>query len=85
MNRTDKTEMHYWRNIFTRAAIIIVTVALIVWFLPREQGQRFRYDVNKPWTYGSVIAKFDFPVYKTDELIKHEQDSLIELFQPYYV
>lgn len=34
--------------------------------------------------YGSVIATFDFPIYKTDEAIKHEQDSLLRQFQPYY-
>ena len=34
--------------------------------------------------YGSFIAKFDFPIYKTDETIKAEQDSAMELFQPYY-
>ena len=34
--------------------------------------------------YGSGIAKFDFPIYKTDEAIKHEQDSLLKHFQPYY-
>ena len=44
----------------------------------------YRYDVGKPWMYGSVIAKFDFPIYKTDEAIKHEQDSLLKHFQPYY-
>ena len=84
MDRIDRTEMHYWRSFFTRASIIVITVALIVWFLPREEGQRFRYGIDRPWTYGSVIAKFDFPVYKTDEVIKHEQDSLMKLFQPYY-
>ena len=36
-------------------------------FLPRNEGRMFRYDVGKPWMYGSVIAKFDFPIYKTDE------------------
>lgn len=34
--------------------------------------------------YGSVIAKFDFPIYKTDETIKQEQDSMMRQFQPYY-
>ena len=76
--------MGYWRSLATRSLIVIVTVALIVWFLPREERQHFRYDVQKPWTYGSVIAKFDFPIYKTDEVIKHEQDSMMQLYQPYY-
>ncbi|MCR5131939.1 MAG: HDIG domain-containing protein [Prevotella sp.] len=84
MDRLDTSEMGYWRSIATRLALIVITVTLIVWFLPREEGQQFRYDVSKPWTYGSVIAKFDFPVYKTDEVIKHEQDSLLKLYQPYY-
>ena len=53
-------------------------------FLPRNEGRMYRYDVGKPWMYGSVIAKFDFPIYKTDEAIKHEQDSLLKHFQPYY-
>lgn len=52
--------------------------------LPRNEGRQFRYDVGKPWMYGSVIATFDFPIYKTDEAIKHEQDSLLRQFQPYY-
>ena len=34
--------------------------------------------------YGSFIAKFDFPVYKTDATIKAQEDSLLETFQPYY-
>ena len=67
MDRIHSNEMNYWRNFFTRCAIVVVTVALIVWFMPREEGQQFRYGIDKPWTYGSVIAKFDFPIYKTDE------------------
>ena len=34
--------------------------------------------------YGSFIAKFDFPIYKTDEAIRTERDSLLQQFQPYY-
>lgn len=55
-----------------------------MWFLPRKEDQRFSYDVGKPLMYNSFIAKFDFPIYKTDEAIKNEQDSLMREFQPYY-
>lgn len=75
---------HYWRDFFTRTALILVTVTIIVWFLPRNEGQQFRYDVGKPWMYGSFIAKFDFPIYKTDAAIRNERDSLMRTFQPYY-
>ncbi|MBR1468762.1 MAG: HDIG domain-containing protein [Prevotella sp.] len=84
MEKTDRSDAHFGRNLLTRSAIIAISVALIVWFLPREEGQLFHYGVGKPWTYSSLIAQFDFPVYKTDDVIKHEQDSLTEMFQPYY-
>ena len=74
----------YWQKVLTRIGLVAVCVAVIVWFLPRNESQRLRYDVGKPWMYGSFIAKFDFPIYKTDEAIKAEQDSLMELFQPYF-
>lgn len=76
---------HYWQNIFTRAILVTACVAIIVWFLPRNERQRIRYDVGKPWMYGSFIAKFDFPIYKSDEAVKAERDSLISSFQPYYM
>ena len=78
------TEENYWRHLFSNTVLVCITVAIIVWFLPRNEGRMYRYDVGKPWMYGSVIAKFDFPIYKTDEAIKHEQDSLLKHFQPYY-
>jgi len=80
----SSNSQHYWRDMISRSALIIVTVILIVWFLPRKEDQRFSYDVGKPWMYNSFIAKFDFPIYKTDEAIKNEQDSLMREFQPYY-
>lgn len=84
MNKFKTSENNYWRNLLTRSALVIVSVIIIVWFLPRNSGPQFRYDVGKPWMYGSLIAKFDFPIYKTDEAIKAEQDSLLIQLEPYY-
>lgn len=84
MSIFNNTEENYWRNLAIKTVLVCITVAIIVWFLPRNEGRMYRYDVGKPWMYGSVIAKFDFPIYKTDEAIKHEQDSLLKHFQPYY-
>lgn len=84
MYRFDNSRRRIWRNFVSRMALIVVTVTLIVWSLPRNESQRFKYDIGKPWMYGSFIAKFDFPIYKTDETIKAQEDSLLESYQPYY-
>lgn len=81
---TENKEPHYWRNTATKIALVLLTVVIIVWILPRNESQQFKYDIGKPWMYGSFIAKFDFPVYKTDETVKREKDSLLRQFKPYY-
>ena len=73
-----------WRNFLSRTLLVLITVLLIVLALPRNESKQFRYDIGKPWMYGSFIAKFDFPIYKTDEAIKEQEDSLLETYQPYY-
>lgn len=84
MARNNSTQSHYWRNFFSRLALIAASVIIIVWFLPRNSAPQFRYDVGKPWMYSSLIANFDFPIYKTDEAIQNERDSILEAFEPYY-
>ena len=84
MNNYNARKRIHWRNITTRIVLITITVLLIVWFLPRNERQRFHYDIGKPWMYGSFIAKFDFPIYKSDEALKKERDSILKAFQSYY-
>ena len=73
-----------WKNSLMLWALVIITVSIIVWFLPRTEGKMFHYDVGKPWMYGQLIAKFDFPVFKTDEALQAERDTVYNSFQPYY-
>lgn len=68
----------------TRVSLVVLTVILIVWFLPRGEGRLFHYDEGRPWAYGELIAKFDFPVFKTEEALQAERDSVVNNFQPYY-
>ena len=84
MARNKNMLSPYWRNVITRLTLILASVVIIVWFLPRNSGPQFRYDVKKPWMYSSLIANFDFPIYKTDEAIQAEKDSLTNHFEPYY-
>ncbi|MFW5617569.1 MAG: HD family phosphohydrolase [Prevotella pectinovora] len=84
MNKYDMSERNQWKKILSRMALVLISVVIIVLFIPRNSGPQFRYDVGKPWMYGSLIAKFDFPIYKTDEAIKQERDSLLHNFEPYF-
>ena len=74
-----------FRDLLYKALIFVATVAIIVYFLPRDGKFNYQFDINKPWKYGQLIATFDFPIYKSDEVVKHEQDSIFVHFHPYFL
>lgn len=84
MGKFFNTGRHFWRNFTTRMTLVIIAVTIIVWFLPRTEGHMYHYDINRPWMYGQLIAKFDFPIFKTEEVFKAEQDSIRAHFRPYF-
>ena len=77
-------EENIWHSLAIRAGLVFLTSFIIVWFLPRNEAKQYAYEIGEPWHYGTLIAKFDFPVYKTDETVQRERDSLLHSFQPYY-
>lgn len=79
------------RHPLTRAGLLYriglasVAIALIVYFLPREQSYTYQFELDRPWKYGQLIASFDFPIYKDEAVVKQEQDSVMKQFHPYFV
>ena len=79
--KTDLT----WRDIALRVALVLCTVAVIVWFMPRDNKPNFKMEVDKVWLYSDLTATFDFPVYKSDSVVKHEREQVMRDFEPYYI
>lgn len=84
MSKFNKIEDNYWRNIATRTILTLITIAVIVALLPRSQSKLFNYEVGQVWRYPALNAQFDFPVFKTDEAVKAERDSVVRHYQPYF-
>ncbi len=72
------------RDIVIRSALVIVTVVIVVWALPHETSSIFHMEQGKPWKYSEFTAPFDFPILKSEAVIKHERDSLMRQYEPYY-
>ena len=84
MNKTKTKKSFSYRDLLYKVLIFIGTVAIIVYFLPRDGKFNYQFDIDKPWKYGQLMATFDFPIYKDDAVVKREQDSILAAFQPYY-
>lgn len=80
----DIKEEQTWRNLVMRAVLVIISIVLIVWAMPHDNRSYFYIEKDKPWKYADFTAPFDFPVYKSEEAIKAEKDSLMKAYEPYY-
>lgn len=76
-------ELH-WRDILTRTILIIATVTIVVWSMPHDNRSYFHVEEGKPWKYADLTAPFDFPVYKSEAVIREERDSALSQYEPYY-
>lgn len=85
MKQPNKKRSLSYRNFLYKAIIFVITVTVMVYFLPREGKFNYQFDIDKPWKYGQLMATFDFPIYKDDAVVKRELDSLNHSFQPYFV
>ena len=84
MSTNNTIKKMSFKTILHHLLIYLGAVVLIVYFLPRDVRFIYQFDLNKPWRYGQLMATFDFPIYKPDEVIKREQDSIFKHFQPYF-
>ncbi|MBQ8462500.1 MAG: HDIG domain-containing protein [Prevotella sp.] len=73
-----------WRDVLLRAALVVCTTAIIVWFMPRDNRPNFKPEVGKVWRYNDLTATFDFPVQKSDSVIQAERAQALLDYEPYY-
>ena len=83
MDQTNERSFKY-KGLLTLTGAVLVAVVLLVYFLPRESKFGYEFEQGRPWRYNSLIAAFDFPIYKTPDEVQAERDSALRSFQPFY-
>jgi hypothetical protein len=74
----------YWRRMLIRIALVVASVGIVIWSMPHDNRTYFHVEKGKPWKYADFTAPYDFPVYKSDVIIKAERDSILREYEPYY-
>ncbi|NOR33627.1 MAG: HDIG domain-containing protein [Bacteroidales bacterium] len=65
----------FW-NTIQIVLIYIIAILLVYFMFPREGKFRYEYTKNKPWMHENLVAPFDFPIFKPDQQVQSELDSL---------
>lgn len=84
MSRYNHYNTFTTRGYIYRTLVAIAAIAILVALIPR--GNQIKLDIKKgkPWNYGTVIAKENFPILKPEEVLKQEHDSLMRMYKPIY-
>ena len=85
MNSISSKSRFSYKDLLYKCLIFIITVSVITYFMPKEGKFNYEFDINTPWKYGLLQASFDFPIYKSEQQVQKEQDSLLIYYQPYFV
>ena len=67
-----------------KGVLFLITAAIILYFFPREGKFPYEFQKGKPWQHETYFAPFDFPIYKTQNELNAEKDTLLKNFKPYF-
>ena len=58
--------------------LYVVSVGLIVFFLPKGGKFKYEFQKGKPWQYENLYSPIDFSINKTAEEISREKQSITD-------
>ena len=64
--------------------IFILATLLITYVFPRQGKFKYSFNEGRPWRYGLLTAPFDFPIFKSQQQLQQDQDSILVFYEPYY-
>ena len=80
----EKNRLSRFQIIF-RIIFMMSAIGVISYFIPHSESFIYDYEINKPWRYGKLTAPYDFPIYRSDSVIKKMEDSLMTRVTPRFV
>lgn len=74
-----------WSHLALKVLIFMMMLVIIMLAYPHKSGSfAYRFEVGRPWTHGLITAQYDFPIYKSDEQVREEQQEALRDFAPYF-
>ncbi|MGM0650633.1 MAG: HD family phosphohydrolase [Bacteroidota bacterium] len=64
--------------------LFVLVYGVIVYLYPRERKFAYEFQQGAPWPHEDLIANYNFPVYKSQQEINREKDSVYDNFIPYF-
>ena len=86
-NNTSKMNgfLGKYSTIAYRTLIVLASILLMAYFMPREKYESIHFEQGKPWEHEQLIAEFDFEVKKNEKQLAAERDSVKKNLTAYFI
>lgn len=77
---------NFKRNVQTvyRLLIICISTAVIILLYPNIGNFKYEFHKGTPWKHETLIAPFDFAIYKSDKEFSDEKLEILKNYSPYF-
>ncbi len=79
--------LKYIRTHFRFIVVILyfaLAALLTVYLFPKQGKFRYEFQKGRPWMHEDLQAPFDFPIYRSQQELAREKDSVLSNFRPYF-
>lgn len=81
---SETRKKHIIRSKMYRYLIFFVSFLFILLLYPKEGKFKYEFQKGKTWLHQTLVAPFDFPIYKAQAELDNEKDSIKKEFKPYF-
>lgn len=71
-------------NEIYKITVFIACMVALIMLMPHESKFQYQFELGKPWQYDLLTATFDFPIYKSADVLKTERNAIINKHHPYF-
>lgn len=63
----------------------VLALAIVVLLMPRNVKFKYEYQKMRPWPHETLYAPFNFPIYKSDEVVRKEREEALKNIEPIFI
>lgn len=63
----------------------VLALLIVVMLMPRNVKFKYEYQKMRPWPHETLYAPFNFPIYKSDEVVRKEREEALKNVEPIFV
>lgn len=82
MNKETSKVKKIYRSLYY-AIFLLLTFVVIYLLIPKQITFKYEFQKGQPWGHNTLIAPFDFPILKPQEVLAAERDSVLKNYVPF--